>query len=59
MSLTDRLQQLIELHENQIKQYESRIEKMEKDINKNRFGLRNIIPRFVALHSLMGELKRS
>ncbi len=39
MSLADRLQQLIESHENQIKQYESRIERMEKEINKNRGGI--------------------
>ena len=35
MSLADRLQQLIESHENRIRDYEGRIEKMEKDISKN------------------------
>ncbi len=36
MSLAERLQQLIGSHESRIKDYEGRIEKMEKDINKNR-----------------------
>ncbi len=39
MSLADRLQQLIESHERRIKDYEGRIEKMEKEINKNRGGI--------------------
>ncbi len=39
MSLAQRLQQLIESHENRIKDYEGRIEKMEKEINKNRGGI--------------------
>ena len=35
MSLAERLQQLIKPHERRIRDYESRIEKMEKDISKN------------------------
>ncbi len=39
MSLAERLQQLIKSHEDQIKQYEGRIERMERDINKNKGGI--------------------
>ncbi len=39
MSLTERINQLIESHENRIRDYESRIEKMEKEISKNRGGI--------------------
>ncbi len=39
MSLAERLQQLIESHESSIRDYEGRIEKMERDISKNRGGI--------------------
>ncbi len=39
MSLADRLQQLIKSHESRTRDYEGRIEKMEKDISKNRSGI--------------------